>query len=137
MTACGRKSAFRLQAIYKIRKVTSSALFRFCSGEEWIVVEGEEQLPPLVLKALRNRSPETSSQYFRHFQWSGHCPFFQGRVSFKKGGWGTWRLLPRVPRRGRLSWFHCIQGDAQERFGDCSLYSIIAVGLSVQKMIQK
>lgn len=71
MTACGRKSAFRLQTKYKVCKVTRPALFRFFSGKEC-----GEQLPLLVLKAPEKRSPEISSQYFRHFQWSGHYPFF-------------------------------------------------------------
>lgn len=97
MTACGRKSAFRLQAKYKICKVTSSALFRFCSGEEWSVVEGEEQLPPLVLKALGNRSPETSRQYFRHFQWSGHCPFFSAVSHSRKETGALGDSFPECP----------------------------------------
>ena len=101
--------------------VTSSALFRFCSGEEWSVVGGGEQLPPLVLKALGNRSPETSSQYFRHFQWSGHCPFFSARSHSRKEAGALGDPFPECPEEVGWVGLTVVWGDAQERFGDCSL----------------
>ena len=107
MTACGRKSAFRLQAKYKI---CSGYIFCFvqvllrrgveCSGR-WrtaatIGAEGTGEPQPWDLQPI-----------FQAFSVIWPLPFFLSQVSFKKGGWGTWRSLPRVPRRGRLSWFNC------------------------------
>lgn len=76
MTACGWKSAFRLQTKYEVCRVTSPALFKFFSRKEC-----GEQLPLLVLKAPGKHSPEISSHYFSHFQWYGLCPFFPPAIS--------------------------------------------------------
>jgi len=97
MTACGSKSAFKLQAKYKTCKVIP-AFFRFCSGKEWSMVGGGEHVPPLVLKALGNCSPETSTQYFRHFQWSGHCPFFSAMSHSIKEARALQDSFPECPQ---------------------------------------
>lgn len=123
MTACGRKSAFRLQAKYKICKATSSALFTFCSGEEWSVVGGGEPLPLLVLKALGNWSPETFTQYFRNFQWSGHCPFFSAMSHSRKEVRALGDSSPGCPKEVGWIALTVAWGGAQERLGDCSLYN--------------
>lgn len=124
MTACGRKSTFRFQAKFKTHKVISSALFKICSGEEWNMVWGGEQL---CWKALEICSPRTSSWYLGIFT-ALATALFLSHVSFRKGGWDTWRLLFLIPTRCRLNWFYCVL--SWERFGDSYLYSIITVGLS-------
>lgn len=79
---------------------------------------GGKQLPPLVLKALGNHSPETSTQYVRHFQWSGHCPFFSAMSYSRKESGALGRLLPRVLTRDRLSWFICgLRQRSRETWG--------------------
>lgn len=91
----------------------------------------------LVLQVLGNRRPETFIQYFWHFQWFGHCPFFSAVSHSRKEAGALGDSFPECLQEIGCVGLTVVWGDAQERLGDFSLYFITAVDLSIQEVIQK